>query len=109
MQYIHRVLILGLLFLIIVGCAASSDSLLTAKQLVSYGVAPEDADMDALRRGRAMAVRECAACHRFYFPKEYSSEEWPKIIRKMGKRMGLDQRTIADLDLYFQLASRSER
>lgn len=109
MQYIHRVFILGLLFLIIAGCAASSDSLLTAKQLVSSGLASENVDMDALRRGRALAVRECAACHRFYFPKEYSSEEWPKIIRKMGKRMGLDQRDIADLDLYFQLANRSER
>ena len=109
MQYIHSVLILGLLFLIIAGCSASSGSLLTAAQMVSYGLASEDVDMDALRKGRALVVRECAACHRFYFPKEYSPEEWPSIIRKMGKRMSLDKRDIADLDLYFQLASSSER
>lgn len=78
-----------------VGCATTSEPMLTSEQLAEKGI-----DEAALRRGRALAVTECAACHRFHWPSEYSPEEWPPIVKKMGKRSSLDKKQISELEAY---------
>lgn len=108
MRYLSYTLIvvgMGCLFFGLFGCSVRSGSLPTADQLFQNRLAPEGTDMDALRRGRALAVTECASCHRFFFPREYSPEEWHRTIRAMGRRASLDQRQINDIDYYYQLAS----
>jgi len=53
------------------GCAATRASLPTAEELSAGGSPPGGANSDALRRGRAIFVTECAACHRLFLPGEY--------------------------------------
>lgn len=109
MRYAHFIFIFVLLSVICYGCSTPYGLLPTAKNLLKYDIALKPADIKAVNRGRALSIRECSACHRFYFPKEYSPEEWSKIIRKMGIRMSLDQKQIEGLNLYFQLASSAWR
>ncbi len=109
MPYRRFIFILGLLVLIFNGCSTLDSSLPTAASLLIYEIVPKDVDTKALNRGRALAVTECSACHRFFFPKKYSPQKWRKIIPAMGKRMSLGQKQIEDLNLYFQLASRALR
>ena len=109
MRYAHFIFIFALLSVICYGCSTPYGLLPTAEILLKYDIDPKPADVKAVNRGRALSLRECSACHRFYFPKEYSPEEWPKIIRKMGKRMSLDKKQTEDLNLYFQLASKALR
>jgi hypothetical protein len=109
MPYRRFILILGLLVLIFNGCSTLDSSLPTAESLLIYEIVPKDVDTKALNRGRALAVTECSGCHRFFFPQEYSPEEWRRIIRAMGKRMSLGGKQIEDLNLYFQLTSRALR
>jgi len=103
------VLILGLLFLIFNGCATLDRSLPTAETLLTYDIVPQNIDSKALNRGRALAVRQCSDCHRFFFPEEYPPEEWRVIIPQMAKRMSLSKEQLKDIDLYFQVASRALR
>lgn len=82
-----------------VGCTSSSGSLPMPGELVTRGT-PAGADTAALRRGRALAATECASCHRFYWPHEYTQKEWPAIVRKMGNLASLSESQIEDLELY---------
>lgn len=61
---------------------------------------------EQLERGRMLAVTECSDCHRQYWPVEYSVDEWPGIIVRMGRRASLDPEDVADLRVYFDHASR---
>ena len=105
LSYIVMIIWMGFLFFDLFGCTVKSVSLPTADQLFLNRTVPESTDMEGLRRGRALAITECASCHRFFFPREYSPEEWHRIIRVMGRRTSLDQRQVNDIDYYFQLAS----
>jgi hypothetical protein len=87
---------------IFLGCVATPDAPMTSEQMASQGV-----DETALRRGRALATTECAGCHRFYWPHEYSPEQWPRIIGKMGKRASLSSSQAEDVSLYFVTTSRA--
>lgn len=100
------VAVLGVLTTLI-GCMTSSNWLPTAEQLLTRGMVPEGAESAALRRGRALAVTECAGCHRFYWPQEYPPGAWPKIVRDMGSRMSLGKEQAEALELYFLAASTS--
>ncbi|MBZ0257990.1 hypothetical protein K8I31_18135, partial [bacterium] len=40
-------------------------------------------------------------------PSEYSSQKWPSILQKMGKRASLDQNQVNDLIKYHVTASRA--
>ena len=64
-------------------------------------------EKEALQTGRALAVTECSACHRFFYPREYLSEQWDGIINSHAGRTSLDKAEITDLKHYFYVASKS--
>jgi len=91
------------------GCAAGKASIPTADALGAAGTLPGGTDMDALRRGRAVLVTECAACHRLFLPHEYSPEQWRGIVARMARRASLSGDQSEDLLLYLSAASRAGR
>jgi len=93
-----------MVFALFLACATTSGPALTDEQMAELGV-----DEALLARGRALAVTECAECHRFYWPREYSSAEWPNIIKKMGDRASLRRSDIEALELYFVALSGAVR
>jgi mono/diheme cytochrome c family protein len=91
----------------IAGCAAGKTSIPTAEDLHAAGALPRGADLDALRRGRAILVTECAACHRLFLPDEYSPERWRGIVKRMAGRASLAEDQAADLLRYLSAAGRA--
>jgi len=89
------------------GCAAGKASIPTADALGAAGALPRGTDLDALRRGRAVLVTECATCHRLFLPAEYSPEQWGGIVRRMAARASLSGEQATDLELYLKAASRA--
>jgi mono/diheme cytochrome c family protein len=89
------------------GCAAGKASIPTADALGAAGALPRGTDLDALRRGRAVLVTECAACHRLFLPHEYSPEQWRGIVKRMANRASLGKDQAADLELYLAVSSRA--
>jgi mono/diheme cytochrome c family protein len=89
------------------GCATGKASLPTANALGAAGALPRGTDIDALRRGRAILVTECANCHRLFLPAEYSPEQWGGIVKRMANRASLGEDQAADLYLYLSTASRT--
>ncbi len=87
-----------------IGCATTGEPALTAESMAAEGI-----DEAGLRRGRVLAVTGCAECHRFYWPHEYSPEEWPGIVKKMGNRASLSSEQTDDVELYFVATSRAMR
>jgi hypothetical protein len=86
---------------------STSNSLLQPEQLIERGVVTPGADLESLRRGRALAVTECTGCHRLYWPNEYSPKEWTGIVRKMGARSSLSDSQMRDLESYYVSASQA--
>jgi mono/diheme cytochrome c family protein len=89
------------------GCATGKASLPTADALGAAGALPRGTDMDALQRGRAILVTECANCHRLFLPAEYSPEQWGGIVKRMANRASLGEDQAADLELYLAVSSRA--
>lgn len=89
----------------IAGCAAGMATIPTAEELYAGGALPMGADLDALRRGRATFVTECAACHRLFPPNAYSPEQWRGIVKRMSRRASLGGDQPADLEQYLSAAS----
>lgn len=77
------------------------------EDLVTMDAEIEDQDVGSLRRGMVISQTECVACHRIYWPVEFSADRWQGIARKMGRRAGLDRHQVADLTFYLQVASRN--
>ncbi len=90
------------------GCASVSGELPTVAQLAELRQIPSGADPESLRRGRALAVTECAGCHRFFWPHEYGADAWAHIIRRMGRRSPISADQMADLELYFRVATTAQ-
>ena len=90
-----------------IGCTTSTGMLPMPEQLTARGAIEESTDTGALRRGRALAVTECASCHRFYWPHEYTPGQWSTIAEQMGSLMSLSESQAKDLKLYFMAASRA--
>lgn len=105
-----RTWLLGCVLMVaaIAGCATAIRSLPTASELIARGSLPANADRSALQRGRALAITECAQCHRFFWPEEYSSSKWQEILRRMAPLSSLSVSQAADLKLYFLAASREQ-
>ena len=91
---------------LLVGCLAASRTLPTPEDLLETSAVPHDADPQALRRGRALAVTSCASCHRLYWPEEYPPETWNPIVDRMAPLASLNTKQRADLLAYLQAASR---
>ena len=89
------------------GCAAGKAAIPTADELYAGGAPPVGADLDALRRGRAIYVTECAACHKLFPPKDYSPEQWRVFVRRMAPRASLSGNQAADLLVYLSAAGRT--
>ncbi len=89
------------------GCAAGKASLPTAEEISAAGTLPPRADRDALKRGRAVLVTECATCHRLFLPAEYPPERWRGIVKRMAARASLSEEQTADLLLYLSAAGRA--
>jgi len=105
--YMTQVIIIGVMGFVIFlfGCAASNRQLPMPDQLAEQGVIHEKSGPVVLSQGRALAVTECAGCHRFYWPHEYSPDSWPGIIKKMGDLASLNEKQIKSLEFYFVAAS----
>jgi len=88
------------------GCAATKASLPAAAEHSAAGSLNGGADAESLRRGRAIFVTECAACHRLFSPGDYSPDQWRGIIPRMVRRASLSAGQAADLELYLSFASR---
>lgn len=97
------------LFAGLAGCAGGTGSIPTAEELYAAGTLPRGADADAVRRGRAVYVTECGACHRLHLPSEYSPEEWWAIAGRMAERASLGTEQAAELEAYLAAASRASR
>ncbi|MGE5699849.1 MAG: hypothetical protein ACM31N_07280 [Deltaproteobacteria bacterium] len=105
----HRLLVMVAFIFLAAGissCAAGKASIPTADELRASGALPAGTDLDALRRGRAIMVTECAACHRLFLPHEYSPEQWRGIVKRMAARASLGGDQAADLELYLSVAGR---
>jgi len=109
MRYAHYILVFSLMLILIAACTITTRSLPTADQLAKYQGSDIKVDVNTLRRGRALAVTNCADCHRFFYPEEYSNGEWPEIIRDMAKMSSLNNKQIEDVMYYFNVASRTVR
>lgn len=70
-------------------------------------ISSDPAEVESLARGRAAWTRECAACHRLYWPGEYAPAEWARIAPVMGERAGLSDDLIRDLTGYLVRGSRA--
>lgn len=106
---VRTLLLVGVLMVAaIAGCVTADRYLPTADELIARGAASANADRSALQRGRTLAITECAQCHRFFWPDEYSSSEWREIVRRMAPLSSLGANQSADLELYF-IASSLER
>ena len=86
--------------LVVVGCALTGQGIPTAEELASGG-----ANLDTLRSGRMLYVRECAGCHRYYWPGEYAADEWRSLLPEMCNRAGLGRDDTRDVTLYLMEAS----
>lgn len=91
------------------GCANWPTLLPTDTQLVSLATMPERASVESFAHGRAVAVTQCANCHRFYFPHEYAPSTWPSLVSDMGKRAQLTPRETRDVTRYMVAASKATR
>ena len=90
--------------LLVASCRSAGLGMPTIRELATHGLPPE-VDVTALDRGRAIAITECAGCHRHYWPEERRPNHWSRILRKMGERASLSGEEVEDLELYFSTVS----
>ncbi len=92
---------------ILQSCATTTRSMPTAERLVALGIVEADSNLEALNRGRAIAIVDCRECHRQYWPQEFGSKRWPRLTREMGDRASLRRDEIRDLRSYMIKASKT--
>jgi len=76
----RRTLWLFAIIVLIAGCSLDAVSPPTAEVFNASAQPYKVVDVEAFREGRTLAVTRCAQCHRFFFPKEFSPEEWIRIF-----------------------------
>ena len=94
---------------VIAGCLTTQNAMPTAQQLVDMGLVDADADVQALHKGRALAMTACIECHRTYFPQEYHPARWPHLAEEMGEMSNLRPDQIRALRAYMVAASKTAR
>ena len=90
---------------VLAGCAAGSRSLPPAERLVTE---EPGRDLETLARGRALTVTECSACHRQYWPSEYTPQQWAKLARTMGGKADLGRTDRQALERYLVAAAEAQ-
>ena len=101
-----KLTIIGLLGLATAAACATTMPTIPASSVLAEG---GDVDAEVLDRGRALWTRECAACHRTYWPSEYAPERWKSLGPDMGDRAGLGREEIGALTKFLVTASRYTR
>ena len=107
MRYARSMFIVVLLCAIQFACQKHTGSFPPPEEMFREDNVSGAIHKESFKRGRALAATECADCHRFYSPREYSPAEWERIIRRKAKRLSLGQEQMADINLYFQTASKT--
>jgi hypothetical protein len=74
-------------------------------QLVKQGEHNGKYELSELEEGRTLFIKECASCHRHYWPAEYTPQRWREILHRHRKRGSLTQQQFAPLEKYLTLAS----
>ena len=54
----------------------------------------------ALAEGKQLYDNNCAKCHKWYEPKQFSKEEWKPILTRMQKKAKLDDVQMASITNY---------
>lgn len=90
---------------LIAGCSFNTASPPKAKVFKSPARLYKAVDAEKFQEGRTLAVTRCAQCHRFFYPNEFSKEEWRKILNRKAQRLALRQRQVESLKLYFQASN----
>jgi cytochrome c5 len=101
----NRVRLAALAFALVSGCALGGARLPTAADLLSSDGEPVEANAEALQEGRSVFLKDCAECHRYYWPEEYTPTEWRALLPEMGDRTGLGDDELRALTLYLATAS----
>ena len=94
-------LILSLLF---AGCAATSSRMLPDPGQLARTTG---ADGKALAEGRSYYLRECAGCHRHFWPTENTPSEWKQTLKEHRGRVVLTKEQLGKVELYLTLASQA--
>jgi len=97
--------------LILLCAAAIAACATTMPTIPSSDVLSEQSGVDAavLDRGRAIWTRECAACHRTYWPHEYTPKRWKSLGPDMADRSGLGSEETDAVTRFLVEASRYTR
>lgn len=105
----QMMLVAFLLSMILLACGSHTPTRTAPEEFSRGDQVPEDVDQESFVRGRALAMTECTGCHRYFYPREYTSDEWRRIIRKKTKRLSLIPKESEDLELFFRTASETAR
>ena len=86
-------------------CTTDHTSLLSQTQKTGGEIRLDNIENSLLRKGHVLARTECAECHRFYSPEEYTPEEWDRIIKEKAQRLSIRKDQVEALDYYFKTES----
>ena len=88
-------------------CASTGHSMPTPAKLIELGIVDAGADVESLKRGRTLAIMDCRACHRQYWPQEFRTKRWARLSENMGRLAALRNDQIDDLMQYMIAASKT--
>lgn len=89
-------------FLLLAGCASRMPMANTLTETAEATVE----EREELELGRSVVVTQCTACHRQFWPDEYSPRGWAPIAKTMSKRATLSKTEASALYAYMATASR---
>jgi hypothetical protein len=101
----QRTLWLAAVIVLIAGCSLDTASPLKSDVFNSPARPHTVVDEEKFQEGRTLAVTRCAQCHRFFYPTEFSKEEWRKILNGKARKLTLSHRQVESLKLFFQASS----
>ena len=101
LKAVHILAGLILLAFYIAGCAGGGPARLPSPGLLSS----DNAEVAEMKKGRALFVRECASCHRHFWPAEKSSGEWKETLQRHRPRVPLTEEQFDNLEAYVIRAS----
>ena len=101
----QRAILIFFSVLLLVGCA----SRMPMANTLTEGTETTAEETEELGVGRTVAITQCNACHRTFWPDEFSPRQWKPITKKMGNRAFLSRGETSALNAYMALASRHVR
>ena len=97
-----RALVCLVIPLLFAGCAATPSRVLPDPGRLARTTG---ADEQALAEGRSYYLRECAGCHRHFWPRERTPAAWKQTLKEHRGRVVLTKRQLKKVELYLTLAS----